>query len=39
MTIFVSYSWVEGNPDEKVLNLVADLRRNGYEAYLDMKIQ
>ncbi|MBT9779627.1 TIR domain-containing protein [Clostridium sp. MCC353] len=38
--IFVSYSWVNEKPDETVLQLVAKLRKNGYEAECDvMKIQ
>ena len=38
--IFVSYSWINERPDESVLQLVAKLRENGYEAECDvMKIQ
>lgn len=38
--IFVSYSWVDEKPDQNVLQLVAKLRENGYEAECDvMKIQ
>lgn len=38
--IFVSYSWVDEKPDQNVLQLVAKLRKNGYEAECDvMKMQ
>ena len=38
--IFVSYSWINEKPDKKVLQLVAKMRENGYEAECDvMKIQ
>ncbi len=38
--IFVSYSWVDEKPDQNVLQLVAELRENGYKAECDvMKIQ
>ncbi len=38
--IFVVYSWLNDKPDEKVLQLVADLRINGYDALCDvMKMQ
>lgn len=34
--IFVTYSWIDDDPDEKVLSLVEKLRRNGYEAKCDV---
>lgn len=38
--IFVSYSWKNEKPDEMVLQLVAKLRENGYDAECDvMKMQ
>lgn len=38
--IFVSYSWINEKPDERVFQLVAKLRENGYAAECDvMKIQ
>ena len=37
--IFVSYSWLNGNPDSDVLNLVADLLNNGYDACCDKMIE
>lgn len=38
--VFVSYSWIDEKPDQSVLELVAKLRKNGYEAECDvMKIQ
>lgn len=38
--IFVSYSWINERPDDRVLKLVAHLREHGYEAECDvMKIQ
>ena len=36
MEIFVSYSWIDEQPDDKVLKLVADLRNNGYMAVCDI---
>ena len=38
--IFVSYSWINDEPDKMVLDFVADLRKNGYDAECDlMQIQ
>lgn len=38
--IFVSYSWINEKPDQDVLQLVAKLRENGYDAECDvMRIQ
>ena len=34
--IFVSYSWIDKEPDMEVLNFVAYLRKNGYEATCDV---
>lgn len=36
MGIFVSCSWVNKKPDNDVLNLVAELRNNGYNAICDV---
>ncbi len=34
--IFISYSWLNQKPDEKVLKLVNDLRKHGYDAKCDI---
>lgn len=34
--IFISHAWVDGKPDEKVLQLVAKLRECGFEAKCDV---
>lgn len=34
--IFISYAWIEGKTDEKVLQLVAKLREHGFEAKCDV---
>lgn len=36
MDIFVSYAWVDESPDDNVLNLVAILRENGFNAVCDV---
>lgn len=34
--IFISHAWVDGKPDEEVLQLVAKLRECGFEAKCDV---
>lgn len=34
--VFVSYAWHKDKPDEKVLKLVATLRENGIDSYIDV---
>jgi len=36
MKIFVSYSWIDGKPDDNALKLVAALRENNYNAVCDV---
>jgi len=36
MELFVTYSWINEEPDENVLKLVAALRENGYNAVCDV---
>jgi len=38
MKIFVSYSWINEKPDSNVLQFVANLRSNGYNAICDVII-
>ncbi len=38
MKIFVSYSWINEKPDNNVLQLVAKLRSNGYNAICDVML-